>query len=109
MATAHQKVKKHAWPQTRLEQTAGAGFMEADKESIMIKLTYAIICDLCKKECDTEHYECANHPGNAFPRPSNLFTYGLQGTLELCNDCAAPIVQAKHDVVADHIRTRVQS
>lgn len=67
----------------------------------MIKLTYRILCDLCKKECTRQEFECTNHPQYAFPRPFRRFTYELQGMLEMCDDCAAPLVQAKHDRVQE--------
>jgi hypothetical protein len=64
----------------------------------MIKLTYQVLCDLCKKECVKEEFDCMNHPQHAFPRPTRLFTYELQGMFEMCNECAAPLVQAKRDL-----------
>ncbi len=67
----------------------------------MIKLTYLVICDLCKTECSKEEYDCMNHPKWEFPRPTRVFSYELQGPMELCNDCAAPLVQAKHKLIEE--------
>ena len=70
----------------------------------MIKLTYTTICDLCKNTCQMESFDCTNHLTGAFPNPTRMFTYQLQGIVELCDECAAPIVQAKHAVIAEHIK-----
>lgn len=61
----------------------------------MIRITYQIVCDLCKMEFAKQEYDCINHPRAEFPRPTREFSYELQGALELCNDCAAPLIQAK--------------
>jgi hypothetical protein len=65
----------------------------------MIRLTYTHICDLCKKHIDSEVYECASYLLGVFPRPHNLYTYQIGSTAEMCNDCAAPIMQARDEVV----------
>ena len=67
----------------------------------MIRLTYQVLCDLCKKECDKQEFECTNYPQSEFPRPTRAFTYELQGMLEMCNECAAPLVQAKRDRIEE--------
>jgi hypothetical protein len=67
----------------------------------MIKLTYRIVCDLCKKECNAQEFECTNYPQYEFPRPTRVFTYDLQGMLEMCNECAAPLIQAKRDRIEE--------
>lgn len=72
----------------------------------MIRLTYKIVCDLCKKECATQEFDCMNHPHWEFPRPTRAFSYELQGALELCNDCAAPLVQAKHKRIEEVLLER---
>jgi hypothetical protein len=33
-----------------------------------------------------------------------LFTYDLQGMLEMCNECAAPLIQAKQDRVQEVLK-----
>ena len=70
----------------------------------MIKLTYKVVCDLCKKECVTQEFDCMNHPHWEFPRPTRAFSYELQGAMELCNDCATPLVQAKQEAVAQALK-----
>jgi hypothetical protein len=75
-----------------------------DRGGEVIKLTYRIVCDLCKKECDKEEFEGTNYPQYAFPRPTRLFTYDLQGMLEMCNECAAPLIQAKQDRVQEVLK-----
>jgi hypothetical protein len=72
----------------------------------MIKLTYQTVCDICHKECHVESFDCTNYLGVAFPRPTTLHTYQLDGALEMCDECAAPIAQAKHDVIQAAIRAR---
>jgi hypothetical protein len=65
----------------------------------MIRLTYTHICDLCKQKIDVEVYECANYLLGEFPRPKNHYTYQIGYTAEMCNDCAAPIIQARYEVI----------
>ena len=66
----------------------------------MIKLTYEIFCTLCSEKCDVEEYTCTNYPSFNFPRPKNDFSYYLQTQqLELCNDCAAPLVEALREAI----------
>ena len=75
----------------------------------MIKLTYRIICDICQKDCSVEEYDCTNYLTGVFQRPSGLFTYQINGIAEMCDDCAAPIAQAKHEVIQAYIKRRSQS
>jgi hypothetical protein len=72
----------------------------------MIKLTYRIICDICQKECAVENYDCTNDMNWVFPRPTNTHTYQINGIADLCNECAAPIAHAKHEVIQNYIRAR---
>jgi hypothetical protein len=65
----------------------------------MIRLTYTHICDLCKKHIDEEKFDCANYLLGAFPRPKNQYTYQIGYTAEICNDCAAPIMQVRDEVI----------
>ena len=65
----------------------------------MIKLTYQIICDICKKECSIEQYDCVNGTGN-FPRPTTQHTFAFGYSTELCNDCAAPLMIAREKVIS---------
>jgi hypothetical protein len=65
----------------------------------MIRLTYTHICDLCKQEIDLEVYECLNKINGVFPRPTNQYTYQIGYTAEMCSDCAAPIMQARDEVI----------
>jgi hypothetical protein len=65
----------------------------------MIRLTYTHICDLCKKHIDSEVYECASYLLGVFPRPHNHYTYQIGYTAEMCNDCAAPIMQARDEAI----------
>jgi NAD-dependent dihydropyrimidine dehydrogenase PreA subunit len=71
----------------------------------MIKLTYQIICDICKKECKTEKYECTNYPTMAFPQPTQQHTFIFGYSTELCYDCAAPLQAARNEVVAKYKRS----
>ena len=69
----------------------------------MIKLTYEFFCDLCSEKCGVEEYKCINHTSSIFPRPKSDFSYYLQTQqLELCNDCAAPLVKT----LSESIRKR---
>ena len=65
----------------------------------MIKLTYNIICDICKKECNTESYECTNYPIYEFPRPTMQYTFSFGYPTEMCNDCATPLMLAREKVI----------
>lgn len=67
----------------------------------MIKLTYKVICDLCAKECAEEHYDCTNYLTGVFPRPTNRYTYQIGYTAEMCDDCAAQIMEARDKAVAE--------
>ena len=75
----------------------------------MIKLTYQTICDICYKECRVEKYDCVNYHGLAFPQPSKAHTYQLNGVVDLCDKCAAPIAQAKRAVIQAAIRERANT
>jgi hypothetical protein len=44
-------------------------------------------------------YECASYLLGVFPRPHNHYTYQIGYTAEMCNDCAAPIMQARDKVI----------
>ena len=60
----------------------------------MINLTYEIVCDLCSKECGTQQYSYHWFPLAEIPKPRLDFSYCMQKfRLELCNDCAAPLVK----------------
>jgi len=65
----------------------------------MIKLTYDIICDICKRKCKTESYECTNYPILEFPRPTTEYTFSFGYPTEMCNDCAAPLMIAREKVI----------
>ena len=65
----------------------------------MIKLTYYIICDICKKECDTESYECTNYPILNFPQPTTQYTFSFGYPTEMCHNCAAPLKAARDGVI----------
>jgi hypothetical protein len=65
----------------------------------MIKLTYDIICDICKKKCITESYECSNYPTLKFPQPTMEYTFSFGYPTEMCYDCAAPLQAARNEVI----------
>jgi hypothetical protein len=65
----------------------------------MIKLTYDIICDICKRKCKTESYECTNIPSLVFPRPTQEYTVLFGYSTEMCHDCAAPLMIAREKVI----------
>ena len=65
----------------------------------MIRLTYTHFCDLCRREIDSETYECSNHLTGVFPRPHNQYTYQMGYVAEMCDECAAPIMQARDEVI----------
>ena len=69
----------------------------------MIKLTYQVICDICKKECTTENYDCTNYPLLQFPQPTMAFTFNFGYPTEMCHDCAAPLRKARDEVI-DKVR-----
>lgn len=71
----------------------------------MIKLTYQIICDICKKECTAETYDCTNYPLLEFPRPTMQYTFSFGYPLEMCYDCAAPLQTARNKVI-DEVRAK---
>lgn len=73
----------------------------------MIKLTYQIICDICKKECALENYDCTNYPLLQFPRPTMEYTFIFGYPTEMCHDCAAPLQKARYEVI-DKVRARGQ-
>ena len=64
----------------------------------MIKLTYQVICDICKKECDVQTYNCTNGYGE-FPRPTTQYTFTFGFPTEMCYDCAAPLQAARDEVI----------
>lgn len=72
----------------------------------MIKLTYQIICDICKKECTTESYDCTNYPALQFPKPTMQYTFSFGYPTEMCYDCAAPLRKARDDIIDELIRAR---
>jgi hypothetical protein len=71
----------------------------------MIKVTYQIICNICKTECLTQIFECSNYLGLPFPPPSQLHTYSFKEPIELCNECAAPLIKAKREIVDKYINS----
>jgi hypothetical protein len=69
----------------------------------MIKLTYTAICDLCKRECGEQTFDCSNYMKLAFPTPTLGVTYQLMGfCAEMCDDCAALIIQAKNKIMDEY-------
>lgn len=59
----------------------------------MIKVTYTIFCDRCKKEVDKID---SNAPGAAFPpTPTDHTFYGM----ELCNPCLELVQKAVDSVL----------
>lgn len=74
----------------------------------MIKLTYRVVCDICQKECAFEEYDCTNYLGGVFPRPPSRYTYQINGIAEMCEDCAAPIAHAKHEIIQAYVNRRDQ-
>jgi hypothetical protein len=65
----------------------------------MIKITYDIICDICKRKCKTESYECTNIPSLVFPRPTQEYTIVFGYSTEMCYDCAAPLQAVRNEVI----------
>ena len=73
----------------------------------MIKVTYTKICDICKKECSTEVFECTSHlGGGGFPAPNRFYTYQFNGVIELCDECAIPMFKAKQEIIDKFVRER---
>ena len=73
----------------------------------MIKVTYTKVCDICKKECSTESFDCTNQlGGKGFPTPNFRFTYQFNGVIELCDECALPMFKAKEEIMDKYIQAR---
>jgi hypothetical protein len=69
----------------------------------LIEVTYKVICDICTQVCDTQTFDCTNMLGGVMPQPTRKHTYQIGGIAELCDQCAVPIAQAKHDVIMAHL------
>ena len=68
----------------------------------MIRITYDIVCDFCKRQITTETYNCSNAlGGGGFPQPKNNHTYqiGYSSANEICDECATPIMKARDEVI----------
>jgi hypothetical protein len=73
----------------------------------MIKVIYETICDLCHRTCNTQIFECSNQlGGGGFPHPGGRYTYQLGRVVEMCYECAGPIVQACDAVIERYIEKR---
>lgn len=65
-----------------------------------IKITYDHECDGCKTIMMTERYDCTSYPELPYPQPNKgrlMFLFGM--SIDLCNECAQPLLEAKERMV----------
>lgn len=72
-----------------------------------IKITYNHECDGCKKIIMTENYNWASFPSYTTPNPNKNNTFVLFGvSVELCSECAQPLLEAKERMMEKIIKVR---
>jgi NAD-dependent dihydropyrimidine dehydrogenase PreA subunit len=72
-----------------------------------IKITYDHECDGCKKIIMTENYNWAHFTIYTAPQPQRGNAFVLFGiNADLCSECAAPLLEAKEQMMKNIIKAR---